>query len=303
MSVKAVKKVLLKYPLLGTILWPFIKVYQMKSKKKAYHRHEVCDYLQANLVQDPVLKVDDFEGSFALSAESDLFRRLLVNGSYESELVRICKEFIDPKKDIIDIGANVGFYSVLFAKSIDDSRKVVSIEPTKNALNRLYGNLKRNRVEDNVEVFEGVISNSDGNVNINVIVGKEEYSSLGTPLICGHEFITESVEAITLDNLVTRRSITPGFIKIDVEGHEMNVFLGSVKTLEKYRPIILSELSDELLVKNGSSQQEVIKFIEKYNYRVIDPLNPQGQPGSKESVDILCIPAEIEIDLTQGIHA
>jgi len=293
-----VKTLLNNHPRLKLLLLPFLKIVRLIRKSKVKPRLEMYEYLKNNLVQDPVLKVDEFQGCFSLSAESDLFKRLLLKREYEPELVRTCIKYLDPHRDVIDVGANIGFFSVMFAKQAESPSKVISVEPTRNALKRLYANLIRNNVDEKVSVFEGVVSNQDGKININVIEGKEEFSSVGVmghPSIVDEEYVTESVSAITLDGLVEKFSISPGFIKVDVEGNEMNVFLGGQETLARHRPIILSELNDSLLKENGTSSMEVIELIEKFNYLVVDPVDHELKPGSKDFGDILCIPVEMGI--------
>jgi FkbM family methyltransferase len=203
-----------------------------------------------------------------------------------------CLSHIDKRKDVIDIGANIGFYTVLLAKQISTNR-LVAVEPTSKALNRLYYNIHLNKVESNVTVFEGVISDHNGEIIIKSIKGKEEYSTICLPSHPGigdQEILEEKVKCITLDDLVLLFNLNPGFIKIDVEGAEMLVFKGGLETLKKYKPIILSELSDDLLKKNGTSGIEIINLIRSIGYKVIDPLNSSNTFENQKFGEILCLP-------------
>lgn len=120
----------------------------------------------------------EYHGNFFLDYRSDLFKRIIMSKSYEPKLAQCCKDLVDNKRDAIDIGANVGFFTVLFAKILCN-RKVLSIEPTRHALSRLYKNIRLNEVSDKTIVFEGVVSNQIGETEIKTIEGKEEYSSMG----------------------------------------------------------------------------------------------------------------------------
>ena len=241
---------------------------------------------------DPVFNLDEFAGRFALGPQSDLFRRILVFGEYEPKLAKACVAHLSPDRDAIDIGANVGFYSVLMARQLRQ-RRVLSIEPTEAAAARLIGNIKLNGLQDRIIVFQGVASDKSGGAMLNVVPGKEEYSSLGTmahPSIRGVAAHRIEVKARTVDELVLEHKLDPGFVKIDVEGMEFTVLRGMLKVLAEWQPIILAEASDPLLQANGTSVAEIIEFVKTFGYRVVDPLFQNVKPGTRKFGDILCIP-------------
>ena len=149
-------------------------------------------------------------------------------------------------------------------------------------------------MQDKVIVFEGVATNSIGEVEIKTIEGREEFSSLGAmkhpSIVTENNFSLEKVVSTTIDDLTNQYSIDPGFIKVDVEGVEHLVFDGARKTLLNNRPIILSELSDYLLRQNGSSAKDVVNLIKEYDYDVINPLAPNMPLVFEETANILCLP-------------
>ena len=262
-QIDRIKRLARKYFIIRALFSPIIAVKRFLFTKRDSYKMEVIHTLREMLTMDPVLRVDEFSGVFAVDIRSDLFGRLILQKTYEPQLVKLCQKYIDPHRDVIDVGANVGFYSVLFAQTIAD-RRVLSIEPTRNAWQRLCRNIQMNNVENKVEVFHGVASNTNGCCEIKTIRGKEEYSCLGVmvhPSVAKEHWDLEEVQGATLDDLVKQYSLDPGFIKIDVEGAEHLVFGGAHYLLNEKRPIILSELSDFLLRKNGSSAVEVIDMI------------------------------------------
>lgn len=259
---------------------------------KLDERKRLLTNLRNLLATDPLLRLDDFSGIFAMDVRSDLFRRLIVTGEYESRIKNCCLQHLDRNRDVIDVGANIGFYTVLFSRQLYCS-KVLAIEPTKNAYERLLRNIKHNGVCDRVIVFNGVAAEYNEIMDINVIEGKEEYSSIGKmthPSIVGQSYSKHPVSASSIDCLVNNHNLDPGFIKIDVEGCEHMVLSGCQETLQVHRPVIISELSDPLLRRNGTSSREVINMIRKHNYRILDPLFPEKEPGTRRYGDILCIP-------------
>jgi len=293
--INSIREVYYKYSFVRIVLYPvvFVRRYILKSIQNI--KMSVVDNLGKLLCEDPLLNIEGFNGDFVIDKHSHIFKRLVLEGEYEPKLIKYCEMLIDKDRDVIDVGANVGFFTVLFAKSINENQKVLSIEPTSRALKRLRKNIAINKIHDKVILFEGVASNVKGNVEIKTIPGKEEYSSLGSMshnAITDEEYVLEDVKSLTIDSLVDINEIDPGFIKIDVEGAEHLVFEGAKNVIKKYRPIILSELSDFLLKKNGASSTEVINLIRQFNYTIIDPMHPSASLDTNILGDILCIPNE-----------
>ena len=125
-----------------------------------------------------VVKIPDFLGSYEIDFRSHILKRILRFKQYEPDLIKLIFTYIDPKKDVVDIGSNIGLYTVLFSKTISNDKKVLSIEPTPLALKYLYRNIERNKVEDSVIVFEGIVSDSKGKYHINVIEGMEMFRNV-----------------------------------------------------------------------------------------------------------------------------
>lgn len=288
-----------RYFLVRVILYPILL---FVDRRRSFKKEMIANFADM-LAKPPVLVIKEFGGTFQMDPRSDLFYRLLTERTYEPRLASFCKKYVDPNKDVIDIGANIGFFTVMFAGLISD-RRVLAIEPTKNALNHLYANIEGNLVSDRVEVFEGVASNTNGFVEIKTIPGKEEYSSLGAmshPSISGDAFLVENVQSTTVDQLVSERGLYPGFVKIDVEGAENLVFGGMGNLLKDVRPIILSELSNHLLSNNDSSSAEVIKLIESYGYEVFDPSMEALSPDGLDFGDIVCFPKEMNVNASKRL--
>ena len=295
LNVQKIRLMTYKYPIIGKLLYPLILFRRLILQKKYSQQDIIYKNLCELLVEDPIIKVDEFQGVFVINSRSVLFKRLLINKEYEPLLVNLVLKHLNINLDAIDVGANIGFYTVLFAKKLNSGR-VLSIEPTKNALNRLYKNIKLNNVMDRVIVFEGAVSDCVSSCQIKTMNGKEEYSTLGKwchPCIEKENFITYKIEVSTIDNLVKEFSLEPGFIKIDVEGVEHLVLKGAKSTLMEKRPVILSELSNPLLKQNSSSSLDVINFLKSLDYVVLNAEDSEIKPEFIEFTNILAIPVEL----------
>ena len=252
----------------------------------------VLDNLSKCVVEDICLDVPEFNGQFYVNPKSALFRRIARDGYYEPELTSLCGKYIQSGTDVLDIGANIGFHSVFFAGLVQGGR-VLAIEPTTNALERLNRNLALNNSISQVLVHHGAVSDVAGTVEIKVIQGREEFSTLGEmshQAVTGEQWGVEKVECDTLDALVQRYALEPKFIKVDVEGFEHQVFSGGAHTLNTHRPVILAELSNVMLQKNGSSAAKVIEILHNANYDVSNANRPSDMPGTGDYGEIICLP-------------
>ena len=294
MSVRTLyKRLLNRYPV---ALKPFHGLYLNvlhRYRKFRYAPAEaLLDNLATSLAGDVCLQVPEFNAQFYLDSRSALFRRLARDGHYEPELTKLCAEYIKPELDVLDVGANVGFHTVYFSGLLSTGR-VLAVEPTSGAQARLQKNIKLNKLRDNIILFEGAASDNPGSAEIKVITGREEFSTMGSmshQAVSGEHYELEVVECQTLDSLVNLHSLTPGFIKLDVEGLEHLVLKGALDTLSRFRPVILAEVSDKLLSENGSSAAEVVNLLESSGYRVCDANAPQNAASLADYGEVLCLP-------------
>ena len=111
--------------------------------------------------------------------------------------------------------------------------------------------------------------------------------------VAGRSFSTINVEVLD-EYLINNNIPGPQLIKIDTEGYEMNVLLGSIKTIQTYKPVLFIEVDDNNLKLQNQSAALLIDFISRLNYKVINV-----HTGNEVSVnynfanchfDVLCTP-------------
>lgn len=258
------------------------------------YKRDIFTRMSSMLHKDPVVYVKEFDSVFVLGKESDLFRRLIMKGYYEPELAELSYRYILDDYDVIDVGSNIGFYAVALGKKLKEGR-VIALEPTKTAFKRLVQNIELNNLVGKVSCYNVAASNQIGKASINVIKGKEEYSSIGVMAhssIIDKSYEVEEISCVTVDGLVNDERLRPKFMKIDVEGFEHAVLDGARKTLEVHRPIVLMELSDYLLFKNGSSSRAIVESMRSLGYRCLDPFTLKELSVFKDYGDALFIPKE-----------
>jgi FkbM family methyltransferase len=165
-------------------------------------------------------------------------------GTYEPELQAAVAELVRPGWIAYDVGANVGYISLLLAKAVGASGKVFAFEALPANLDRLGENLRLNGMQDRVSVFPGAVSGTSGPVRFLVGpsggMGKAE-GSAGRREMSYRDSIT--VPGVALDDFVFEEGHpAPQVVKIDIEGGEVLALPGMRRVLAEARPVVLLEL-------------------------------------------------------------
>jgi len=190
---------------------------------------------------------------------------ILANGNYESLLEDVIFELASSSNKFLDIGANIGFYSVgacLMKKNL----KVLAFEPNPNIRKSFIQNTELNFVTNNIEVSDFALSNFTGDATFSVPAftgsGGGSLMNLHPEEGSPEEF---SVKVEKLDNL---RSQTLGanLFKIDVEGAEFQLLQGAIETIEEEHPTIIVELLRKWMRPFQSSPQDVVDLLTRLGY-------------------------------------
>jgi len=154
-------------------------------------------------------------------------------GSYEYQKQKIFSEEIRPGDVVYDLGANVGFYSLLASFLVGPKGRVYSFEPLPSNLEFLRNHLALNKVS-NCVVYGVAVSDSCGTAN---------FSRGSQPTLGRLEALTGNsitVQTVTLDDLVATGEIpAPSVIKCDIEGGEYAALKGATRTLAAATPALL----------------------------------------------------------------
>lgn len=151
----------------------------------------------------------------------------------------ICK----PGDCVLDIGANVGEYSLQFAQCTGPTGRVIAFEPVPYLAETVAKTARINR-QDWVEVHQLALSATDGVSTFSVEKGNSGGSRLGT---MSGDFSQIEVKTMRLDTLLAGRPDISrvDLVKIDVEGFEDQVVLGARESLSRFRPLVLMETGFE----------------------------------------------------------
>lgn len=185
--------------------------------------------------------------SFKTNQTSFLTRELFWKGAINFEYTSIFIKLIEKVGVFFDIGANIGYYSIVGA-SCNPELRVVAFEPSEGPMVYASENVKLNHLEKNITIEPVALANTNGKIDFYNLRNKKFpsiYNLSGehnTGAKKDRDAKKVSVNATRLDNYVTQHKIsTIDLIKIDTEGSEHLILKGAEQVLQKYRPIVICE--------------------------------------------------------------
>lgn len=173
---------------------------------------------------------------------------------------RIIRKLLHPGAVCLDIGAHIGYYSLLMSRWVGPSGKVISFEPMPYTYSFLATNLQRNRAR-NVVAKQTAVGDIAGYVQMEVAdnrrLGWSSVSESGnTKVSCTS--VDAEIEANRLEMV--------DFIKIDVEGYELNVLRGCEQTIKQLRPKIMFEVNERALRQHRADLGVLEDFFLSHSY-------------------------------------
>ena len=169
--------------------------------------------------------------------------RFLVRGIAELPVQEAFRRLIAPGATVYDIGANVGFFTMLAARLTGPGGRVVAFEPVPGGAEGIRANAELNGF-GNVTVLERAAGASARRERL-FVVSDQSWSHLESR--GRHPLATEEleVEVVAIDDLVAAGELPPpDLVKLDVEGSEMDVLRGMRRTIAEHRPFIVCELHE-----------------------------------------------------------
>lgn len=165
---------------------------------------------------------------------------LLTQGEWFEQEMEFWRDRIQPGMTVIDVGANVGVYTLSAAQRVGTTGRVIAVEPFSNCVQCLQETCRANGL-DWVTVCRGAASDRDGMIRLalhgsselNEVITTDNELPVGT---------YEEAPCFTLDTLIERENLhRVDVLKIDAEGHELQVLKGSDRLLKDFAPVILYE--------------------------------------------------------------
>jgi FkbM family methyltransferase len=261
---------------------------RISEKIREYYIRHPRNLTMKDFDHDLVMHID-----LSQHIESQIFWR----GAYSSDQLVVVDELLGHEDVFVDIGANVGEFT-LFAAKRNRNGRVYSFEPAKINFGRLSSNVTMNGFnhvhlakvaladnEGEMEIYESRARFTDGSINA------------GLPSLFGDEGAepSELVTVTTLDRFVEQQRLERiDLIKVDIEGAELPALRGGARTLQRFRPKLIVEVNQETSRRAGYESRDILAYLRTFGYRFqrIDPrggLSDCDESAISDFENILCV--------------
>ncbi len=164
---------------------------------------------------------------------------------------------ISPGSRVVDVGANMGVYALPWAASNADVT-VHCFEPNAAVRIRLARNVALNRMATRIRLHPEALSDQSGTATL---YGSDDMSSLNKGVHTGADRVAPAeVPLARLDDVLDIEGPTVSLIKIDVQGHELEVLLGARAVISRHRPALILEHEDNLYRSSEEANQRKISL-------------------------------------------
>ena len=258
-----------------------------------------------------------FTGAYNLARkgnllEMDWFRRMFIRAYflykrwYEDPFWNLArrKPELFQKGDVLDIGANIGYTSCVFAGAVKPGGKVYAFEPDRATYVLLEGIVRSKRLSETIEILNCAVGSSEGTVEFWHNEGHSADHRVATEKFKSEyrgATHTSNVRVTSLDVFAATRGLENiSFIKIDVQGYELAVCEGMQATVKRFPEIcVCFEYDPDALMQLGFKPRELIDFFRARGYqlhiltrggieRVPDDASIQRAVDKSGYVDLLC---------------
>ena len=193
---------------------------------------------------------------------------ILNHGGFDT--IKIFEKYLSLGDTFIDIGANLGYMSINASKIVGPKGKIISFEPDNTIYSLLEHNITLNNVE-NIKLNKIGLSNYKGEASFNIAtesglsrLENKNNNLVGLILQSKTTIKVNTLDSYLVDNNFTNIKIQ--MIKIDVEGHELNILQGASNVLKDSKPIIILEINPGALIQNDLSLINIVNFLDPLGY-------------------------------------
>jgi len=205
---------------------------------------------------------------------------------YEPNQTEVVKKYVHEGDTVIDIGAHVGYYTLLMAQLVGKNGKVYSFEPDPVNFQLLKKSVEINGFE-NVVLIQKAVSNITDKVKL--FLGNDD-SAINRIYDAKLGDTKESidVESVTIDEYFKENDELVNFIKIDSEGSEVKIINGMKQFLSRNQELVMmTEFFPFLIKKSGDEPNQYLKSLEKFGFSLYNILDKNEKTNKINSENFL----------------
>ncbi|AUA12974.1 FkbM family methyltransferase [Streptomyces sp. SID8382] len=231
----------------------------------------VENHLNAALRDRPLHRLarTRFGATFAVDTQDLIQRYLYLFGVWEPHMTRWLQRRLKPGDVFVDVGANIGYYSVLASRLVGGSGKVVAVEASPTFLGLLQRHSRRNGCA-NIRTVNAAVSDREELLTF-ILASSRNMGANSVVPYDGPAESTFEIAARPLPDLLTEDEITRArVIKVDVEGAEGGVVRGLVPLLDRLRPDaeLTVEVTPQRMAELGDSVEELLAALTGHGFHV-----------------------------------
>ena len=197
-------------------------------------------------------------------------RELFLTGTHEGYSTIQYKEELRPGMVVLEVGANIGYYTLIATKHIQPGGSVIALEPSPANLRSLEHNIWLNGVSDVIRLFP--VAAGKRNVRLPFyVMPKGNTSGFISRNDSGFEpQLVIEVQVVPIDYLMNKEKLRCDYFRMDVEGYELDVIEGMTDTLTSTNPPVggFIEVHSRILNERGSSARDFLERMRELGYQV-----------------------------------
>lgn len=202
---------------------------------------------------------------YIIKSDDTVSEELIINKTWESLETEVFKQNIKNGDTVIDLGANLGYYSLIAARIVGEKGKVYAFEPDEENFQILEKNIKANNYKNIIPV-KMAVSDKIGNIKLYLSPGNKGDHRIYDQN-AGRNTVT--IKSTTLDNYFKNQKVD--LIKIDIQGSEMDAIKGAKKIINANKNIkVITEYQAELLEANNSKPVDYLNLLTSLGFELYD---------------------------------
>ena len=205
-------------------------------------------------------------------AKQDVVANSIINDQiFEKDVVDLGYKYIKPNTSVLDVGSNFGQMAVLFGKAVGEKGKVYAFDADDFVFEILKKNIKSNNLEGIILPTFGAVHNKDGETLYFPKQDFIEFQAYGSYGIDYNATKGRTLKSLTIDSLNIQDEIS--FMKIDIQGGDLQAMQGAIKTIERNRMPILFEYEYHFEERFNLCFQDYVDFVRSINYKFEKVIN------------------------------